>query len=119
MIRSGSDEKVYPVVKTATILELVSQQGVALAEALVGVHLSSRAISSPTTRVSLNQVIACYRNALKLSRDPRFAYEAGLRFHVSSYGMFRFAMLCSINFPPTMHLAVNYHGLSKPLADMS
>jgi AraC-like DNA-binding protein len=119
MIRPGPDEKIYPVVKIATILELLSQQGVALAEALVGVHLSSRAISSPTTRVSLNQVIACYRNALKLSRDPRFAYHAGLRFHVSSYGMFGFAMLSSMNFRQTMHFAVSYHELATPLAEVS
>ena len=119
MIRPGPDEKVYPVVKIATILESLSQQGVAPTEALVGVRLSSSAISLPTTRVSLNQVIACYRNALRLCRDPRFAYEAGLRFHVSSYGMFGFAILSSMNFRQTMHFAVNYHELATPLADMS
>jgi AraC-like DNA-binding protein len=119
MIRPGPDEKVYPVVKLATILETLSQQGVAPAEALVGVDLANSALSSPTTRVSLNQVIAGYRNALKLSRDPRFAYQAGLRFHVSSYGMFGFAMLSSMNFRQTMHFAVNYHELATPLADVS
>jgi AraC-like DNA-binding protein len=119
MIRPGPDEKVYPAVKIATILESLSQQGIAPAEALVGVHLARSALSSPTTRVSLNQVIACYRNALKLSRDPRFAYHAGLRFHVSSYGMFGFAILSSMNFRQTMHFVVNYHELATPLTEMS
>jgi AraC-like DNA-binding protein len=119
MIRPGPDEKVYPVVKIATILESLSQQGIAPAEGLVGVHLSSSALSSPTTRVSLNQVIACYRNALKLSRDPRIAHHAGRRFHVSSYGMFGFAILSSMNFRQTMHFAENYHELATPLADLS
>jgi hypothetical protein len=47
----------------------------------------------PATRISLNQVIECCRNAAKLSRDPHFSYHPGLRFHLSAYGMYGFAIL--------------------------
>jgi AraC-like DNA-binding protein len=119
MIRPGPDEAVYPVVKVATILDALVQQGVASVEALKGVQLSQVDIASPATRVSLNQILECYRNAARLSSDPRFAYRTGLRFHVSSYGMFGFAILSSMNFRQTMNFAVQYHALATPSADIS
>jgi AraC-like DNA-binding protein len=79
------------------------------------VHLSKSAISSSTTRVSLNQVIDCYRYADKVSRDPYFAYNAGQRLHVSAYGMYGFAILSSMNYRQTMRFATQYHELATPL----
>jgi AraC-like DNA-binding protein len=119
MIKAGPDEKIYPVVKLATIVDALAAEGVSPADALNGVHLSKSALASPATRVSLNQVIECYRNAARLARDPRFAYHAGLRFHVSTYGMFGFAILSSMNFRQTMNFAVKYHQLATPLAELS
>jgi len=119
MIKVGPNEKIYPVVKLSTIVEALGADGISPKDALNGVHISKTALSSPATRVSLNQIIECYRNAAGLSRDPRFAFQAGLRFHVSSYGMYGFAILSSTNFRQTMHFAENYHELATPLADVS
>jgi AraC-like DNA-binding protein len=116
MIEPGADDKIYPVVKLATILDALVAEGVSTQNALAGVRLSKSAISSPATRVSLNQVIECYRNADKLSNDPHFAYNAGLRLHVSGYGMYGFAILSSMNYRQTMHFAMKYHQLATPLA---
>src|SRR5208282_1309451 len=102
MIKAGPDERIYPVAKIATIVDALAAEGVSPADALKGVHLSQSAISSPATRVSLNQVIECYCNAVRLSRDPRFACHAGLRFHVSTYGMYGFAILSSTDFRQAM-----------------
>jgi Arabinose-binding domain of AraC transcription regulator, N-term len=85
-------------------------------DALAGVRLPKSAISSPATRVSLNQVLGCYRNADKLSHDPHFSYNAGLRLHVSAYGMWGFAILSSMNYRQKMHFATKYHQLATPLA---
>lgn len=119
MIKVGPDEKIYPVVKVATIMEALTAEGVSFADALANVQISKRAISSPATRVSLNQVIECCRNAVRLSRDPRFAYHAGQRFHISTYGMYGFAILSSTDFRKTMHFAEKYHQLATPLAAIS
>ncbi len=119
MINAGPDEKLYPVAKLATIVDSLGAEGISPDDALEGVHISRSALSSPVTRVSLNQVIECYRNAARLSRSPRFAYQAGLRFHVSTYGMYGFAILCSMNFRQTMHFAMKYNQLATPLAEIS
>lgn len=119
MMKVGLDEKVYPVVKIATIVDALSAEDVAPSDALNGVHLSKSALSSPDTRVSLNQVIESYRNAARLTRNPRFAYQTGLRFHVTSYGMLGFAILSSMNFRQSIRHAMKYHVLAAPVVGLS
>jgi len=118
MIRAGPNEKLYPVAKLTAVVDALVAEGVPLAEALRGTALSKDALSSPKTRVSLNQIFKCYQNASKLSSSPLFAYRAGLRFHVSTYGMYGFAILSSVDFRRTMRFAVDYHRLASPTADI-
>ena len=119
MLKAGPDERIYPVVKLAAIVDALIAEGAAPADVLRGVGISQSEITSHTTRVSLNQYIECCRNAVQLARDPRFAYHTGLRLHVSSHGLFGFALLSSMNFRQTMHIAEKYHELAAPLADIS
>jgi len=119
VIETGPDEKIYPVAKLATIVEALAVENVALQRALRNVQLDADAMASPQTRVSLNQIITCCRNAISLSRDPFFAYRAGLRFHASTQGMYGFAILSSTDHRKTIKLAVAYHRLATPLADIA
>jgi Arabinose-binding domain of AraC transcription regulator, N-term len=116
MIEPGADDKIYPVAKLATVLDALAAEGVPTADALARVCLSKAAVSSPATRISLNQVLECYSYAAKRSHDPNFAYHAGLRFHVSAYGMYGFAILSSVNYRQTMNFAMKYHQLATPSA---
>jgi AraC-like DNA-binding protein len=118
MISPGPDSKLYPINKLAIILDLLAEESVPAELALSGTGLAPSAVS-PRTRVSLNQVLECYRNALRLSRDPHFAYDVGLRFHVSTYGMYGFAMLSSTNFRHTLRFAIRYHALATPFAKLA
>jgi AraC-like DNA-binding protein len=118
MTKLGPNEKLYPVVKIAMVVESLGNEGVLAKEALAGIHISERQLVSPAVRVSANQVMQSYRNAIRLSRNPHFAYHTGLRFHVSTYGMYGFAILSSPDFHRTMAFAVNYHQLAAPLVDV-
>jgi AraC-like DNA-binding protein len=118
MTQPGPDDKVYPVIKLATVIDALAAEGIPAQDALAGVRLSREAMSSPATRISLNQVIECYRNAARLSRDPHFPYHTGLRFHLSAYGMYGFAILSSMNYRQTMQFAENYHQLATPLTEL-
>ncbi len=115
MIDPGPDAKVYPIVKVATIVELLGEEGIRADEALARTDIPERALTSPAARVSVRQVLECCRNALRLTRNPQFAYHAGLRFHVSAYGMYGFAMLASTDFRQTMAFIQQYHQLATPL----
>jgi AraC-like DNA-binding protein len=118
MTKLGPNEKIYPVVKIAMVVESLSDEGISPKEALEGIHISRAQLGSPTVRVSANQVIQCYCNAIRLSRNQHFAYHTGLRFHVSTYGMYGFALLSSTDFRRTMAFAVEYHQLAAPLVDI-
>jgi len=59
MIKAGPDEKIYPVVKLAMVINALAAEGISPADALDGIEVSETAISSPKTRVSLNQIIEC------------------------------------------------------------
>jgi len=113
------DEKIHSVSNIAVIVNSLAAEGVSAADALDGVNISKSALSSRATRVSLNQVIECYRNTARLSRDPHCAYHAGSRFHASTYGMYGFAFLSSMNFRQTMRFAVKYQQLATPVVEIS
>jgi AraC-like DNA-binding protein len=119
MVSVGPADKVYPASKVAAIVQALAAEGVSQEEALRGVNVEQSALLSSETRVALAQVIQCYRNAARLSRQRLFAYQTGLRFHVSTYGMWGFAILSSTNFRQTMQFAVKYHALATPLAQVS
>ena len=118
MIEIGWEQKIYPAAKIAIVVDALAAEGVHVPDALLGTSLSPSDLRSPTTEVSVNQVIESYRNAVRLSRSQHFAFEAGLKTHVSSYGMYGFAILSSMNFRETMHFAVKYHQLATPLVKL-
>jgi AraC-like DNA-binding protein len=118
-METGPAEKIYPVAKLATIVEALAAEGIAPKDALRTIGVSERAIASPQTRVSLNQIIACCRNAISLSQNRFFAYQAGLRFHASTQGMYGFAILSSTDYRKTIQLAIRYHRLATPLAEIA
>jgi len=119
VIETGPDEAIYPVAKIATIVEILAAEGIAPAAALKDSRLTPSALPLPRTRVSLNQIIQCCRNAIALSRDPFFAYRAGLRFHVSTQGMYGFALLSSTDYRKAVQFSIKYHRLAAPLAEIS
>jgi AraC-like DNA-binding protein len=118
MTKLGPNEKLYPVVKIAMVVDALGDESVSPRDALAGIHLSETQLSSPAVKVSANQVIQSYCNAIRLSRNPHFAYQTGLRFHVSTYGMYGFAILSSTDFRQTMTFVVEYHQLAAPLVDV-
>jgi AraC-like DNA-binding protein len=69
--------------------------------------------------VSLNSIIDWYQDVARRSGERWFAYRAGQRFHVSSYGLYGFALLSSTDFRQTPRFAVQYHELATPLTTMA
>jgi hypothetical protein len=98
------------------VVDALKDEGVSPRDALAGIPRRSwarRQFGYPA-----NEVIQSYCNAIRLSRNPHFAYQTGLRFHVSTYGMYGFAILSSTDFRRTVTFAVEYHQLAAPLVDV-
>lgn len=119
MIKIGFGEKLHSATKLAAIVETLVNEGISPNEALSGVHVRVDELHSPATRISLNQMIAACRNAVRLTSDPKLAFRIGSAIHLSAYGMYGYAMLCSTDFRRTMEFAIKYHQLATPLANLA
>lgn len=119
MDSAGFGEKWYSAAKMGAVVDALLAEGVSPADVLGGTDVSFEDLHSASTNISRDQLIQCYRNALALSRDPHLAHTVGSSVHLSAYGMYGYAMLCSTDFRKTMDFAVRYHQLATPLATIS
>lgn len=119
MFDIGPDEKVHMVFKIGKIVDLLGAESVPPQAALEGIRISVAELTSPLTRVSVNQIVQSYRNALRLSRNPSFAFDAGSTFHVSTFGIYGLALLSGMDFRRTALFAVQYYQLTAPLIDVT
>jgi AraC-like DNA-binding protein len=113
---AGLRQRIYPAIKFAPFVEILHEAGVTVAPLLSDVQLIEADIHDPETRVSIDQVLTFHRGVMDLTAEPGFAYRAGLRFHVTTYGMYGLAMLCSVDFRRVLRFAEQYHQLATPLA---
>lgn len=118
-VEPGPDDKVYPTHKLVLLLNALASEGVSMSDALAGVGVSEIAIGQRDTRISLNQMIAGHQNALRLSKDPSFAYRLGLKCHAPVHGMYGFALLSSTDFRRAIDFALQYSQLAAPLVNLN
>jgi AraC-like DNA-binding protein len=119
MIAASFDDKVFLPTKMAATVDVLSREGIAPSDVLRGTHVVAEQVNSPSVRISLNQLLECYRNAVRLSCNPLLGYCIGSTIHLSAYGMYGFAMLCSTSARGSMEFAVKYHPLASPLTSIA
>lgn len=112
----GIHERVYAPTKLATVYDALLDRGHSPADILKGVDLRAQDVHSPDARISLSQVMTAYRNAIRLSNDPLLAFRIGVTVHISIYGMYGYAILCSPDIRTAVDFALRYHVLSTPTA---
>jgi hypothetical protein len=111
----GSAERVYESTKLAALFDILLSQGHPAEEVLRHVNVSVKDVHSPKTRISVKQLIIACKNAIKLLGDRHLPYRIGTSIHLSTYGMYGFAILCCPDFRKTMDFARQYHALAAPM----
>ncbi|WP_233559967.1 AraC family transcriptional regulator ligand-binding domain-containing protein [Oleomonas cavernae] len=119
LLGAGFEDRVHPPAKVAVTLDLLTAAGIPAQEVLRGTGIAVDDLASPSTRISLSQLMSCYGNAMRLSHDPLLAFRIGSKIHISAYGMYGYAMLCSTNTRRTMEFAARYHLLATPATSIS
>lgn len=112
------DEKIYPPYKALLLAELMQEDGIVPTEALFGTGLEVSALTLPSTRISYRQLLTVYKNVLQLSKDPAIGLRAGRRIHITHYGLYGYALICSLTLREACEFAVRYHKLATPTANM-
>jgi AraC-like DNA-binding protein len=111
----GLRERIYEPTKLAALFDILVDQGCSPREILKNVTLTDDEVHSPTSRISLADLLTAGKNAIRLSSDPHLPYRIGTSIHISAYGMYGFAILCCPDFRKTMAFAELYHALATPL----
>jgi AraC-like DNA-binding protein len=112
----GLDERVYESTKLAALFDELVTQGHPANEILRNAALQVSEVHSPKTRISLAELMTACENAIRLSSDRHLPYRIGASIHISTYGMYGFAILCCPDFRDAMAFAWRYHLLAAPLA---
>ena len=112
----GLNERIYESTKLAALFDVLVEQKCPADEILRNVNLTADEVHSPKSRISLAELMAACKNAIRLSNDPHLPYRIGTSIHISTYGMYGFAILCCPDFRKAMAFAQLYHALAAPLA---
>lgn len=113
------EHRIYPAHKVAALVAELVEKGVSADDALAGSSLTEGRLNATSTRVSYKQMLAVFRNALRLSPEPALALLAGQRMHVTAYGMYGYALLSSPTHAEGVDFAVRHHRVMGPAADMA
>ena len=101
------------IVSAQLLTQLAAEHGLALADCLRDTGISVESISDPATETSAAQELQLVRNLVRgCGHVPGIGLDAGLRYHLSAYGIWGFAMLSSPSFRAAADVATRYLDLS-------
>lgn len=112
-------ERVYAPLKILSVVQVLAEHGVSADAALAGTGLGAEQILDPTVRTSVQQLLTVGRNAVRLCPGRPLGLLAGQRMHVSSYGLYGYAMLCADTMRQGFEMALRYHVLGTPVMPVS
>jgi AraC-like DNA-binding protein len=108
-------EKLYAPLKIAAVVRELSEAGYAADGILSGTGLHAEALADPNTRTSIEQLLNAGRNAIRFCHKPGLGLAVGRRMHVTSYGMYGYALLCAGTLRQAFDIAMRYHPLATPV----
>jgi AraC-like DNA-binding protein len=112
------EEKIYNGAKLSAVLTALEQRHIETDHALDGSGLKRSDLTDKDLRVSSAQILQVYKTVADRNWHPHLAYEIGSNLHVSAYGMYGYAMLCSTRYRDTVQVATRFHALAAPTAQM-
>lgn len=116
MIENAYAERIYATAMLEPLIGPLRQAGLSPERALLAGDLHEEDVLSPATLVSIDQILLVYHAIVAQMHDPMLAYRLGLAFHVTTYGMYGFAVLSSADSRHALEIALQYHRLGSPLA---
>ena len=94
------------------LTRLAEERGVAVPAVLRGTGLDLDALRSPRTEITGRQELAVIRNLQAACADPELALEAGTRYHLTTYGIWGFALASSRTVRDALAVGLRFVDLS-------
>jgi AraC-like DNA-binding protein len=108
------NDRIYAPYKLAALLETLVEQRIPPSDTLRGTGLSVEELEDPKSKTSVGQYLIACRNAVRLSADPATPFLVGRKMHLSAYGMYGYALMCSLTLRDFFNEGVKYHKLATP-----
>jgi AraC-like DNA-binding protein len=112
MARTLHDLPPHPVRSLLPALGVMEEMGFDPQACLKGSGLTLAQLEDPNARMSLQQELVFYRNALELSGDPTIGLRLGEPYTPQRYGLFGYALLSAASFRHALTLAENFGRLT-------
>lgn len=116
---TGAERQIYSAHRISAVVDTLAGDGIPSALTLAGSGIEAAQLADPSTRVSYRQIETVFRNAMRLSRDPTVALRAGRRMHITSYGMYGYAILSSPTTAESIAFGVKCHRITGSVVDMA
>ncbi|VVN89552.1 AraC family transcriptional regulator [Pseudomonas fluorescens] len=113
------NQKIFAPYKIATLVETVAEQGIDAQTVLLDTHLDASQIHDPNVLTSIRQYIDACENVIDAAADASTAFQVGARMHLSAYGMYGYALMCSLTLRDYFDFGVKYHVLATPTLHIS
>ncbi|MGL6108907.1 MAG: AraC family transcriptional regulator [Rubrivivax sp.] len=108
----GLRAKRYPPSRIGAMLQVGAEDGIAADALLRDTGLDEPAVRDPQVRTSIEQYVQVGRNVVRLRPDSDFGLRVGARLHLSSYGMYGYALLCTETLRQAFDTGARYHPLT-------
>lgn len=110
-----SHRRSFPPYKLSALLDVADEYGISADALLRSTGLSREMLEDAHTKTSVDQYLIACNNAIRLCADPELPFRIGKRLHLSAYGLYGFALLCSPTVRDGFTLGVRYHSLATPI----
>lgn len=108
------NQQIFAPFKIATVIETVAERGIDHQTVLKRTELTMEDIQDPNTLTSLGQYLTVCENIVTAGAQYSDAFAIGARLHLSAYGMYGYALMCSPTMRDFFDFAVRYQPLATP-----
>lgn len=111
-------QRMFAPYKIATLIDVLTSHGMTADAVLAGTGLALADVRDPNTLTSIRQYLTACDNVVRAGVDLSVAFDVGSRLHLSAYGMYGYALMCSPTMRDFFDFAVRYHPLATPIQQL-
>lgn len=108
------NQRSFAPFKIATVIDTVARRGIAPETVLDRTGLTLAEVRDPHTLTSIGQYLIACENIVTAGAELSDAFAIGSRLHLSAYGMYGYALMCSPTMREFFDFAVRYQPLATP-----
>ena len=108
------NQRSFAPFKIATVIDTVAARGISPDAVLDRTGLTLAEVRDPHTLTSIGQYLTACENIVAAGAAFADAFAIGSRLHLSAYGMYGYALMCSPSMRDFFDFAVRYQPLATP-----